>query len=223
MNIRNHFYAKLLAIGFVSVLLTKATQADEAKPLYENNFETNEVGKVPDDFLVIDGAFAVKQEGTNKFLELPGEPLDSFGVVFGPTEQSGVSVSARIRGTKKGRRQPTFAVGLNGQSGYKLQVTPAKGSLELIQENTTVTNIPYEWKSGEWTHLKMQVTRTEKKFKIEGKVWAEGTTEPEKYMIDCEASGDLAKGRASIWGSPISTTAIQFDDLVVNALADGKP
>jgi hypothetical protein len=41
----------------------------QTKPLYENNFETAEVGKVPDDFLVLDGAFAVRAEGGNRFLE----------------------------------------------------------------------------------------------------------------------------------------------------------
>ena len=64
-------------------------RAEDSKPLYENNFESAEVGKVPDDFLVLDGGFAVKSDGTNKFLELPGAPLDSFGVLFGPTEKDG--------------------------------------------------------------------------------------------------------------------------------------
>src|SRR5205807_3151639 len=102
---------------------------------YENDFEKTELNKVPDDFLVLDGQFAVKEEGGNKFLELPGAPLDTFGVLFGPTEKEGNAVSARISGTGKGRRYPTFAVGLNGQgtSAYKLQVTPAKKALELFK------------------------------------------------------------------------------------------
>lgn len=80
------------------------TMAEEAKPLYENNFEQAAVGSVPADFLVLDGGFAVKEEGGNKFLELPGAPLDSFGALFGPTQKSNVAVSARINGTNKGRR-----------------------------------------------------------------------------------------------------------------------
>src|SRR5438128_10392220 len=109
--------------------------AQQAKPLYENDFEKAELNKVPDDFLVLDGQFAVKEEGGNKFLELPGAPLDTFGALFGPTDKEGNAVSARISGTGKGRRYPTFAVGLNGQgtSAYKLQVTPAKKALELFK------------------------------------------------------------------------------------------
>src|SRR5580692_826358 len=85
------------------VLLTAAgsARAEDSKPLYENNFESAEIGKVPDDFLVLDGGFMVKSDGTNKFLELPGAPLDSFGVLFGPTDRADLEVSARIKGTSK--------------------------------------------------------------------------------------------------------------------------
>src|SRR5580704_11780271 len=97
MNMKR-FERGFLVAGLFLLAMGGRVFADEAKPLYENNFEQAEVGKVPGDFLVLDGGFVVKQEGTNKFLELPGEPLDSFGVLFGPTEKSGVAVSARIKG-----------------------------------------------------------------------------------------------------------------------------
>ena len=77
--------------------------------VYQNDFEKAEIGKVPEDFLVLDGGFAVQQEGGNKFLELPGAPLDTFGLLFGPTETNNLSASARIFGTAKGRRFPAFA------------------------------------------------------------------------------------------------------------------
>src|SRR6266480_7504692 len=94
-----------LVVGLASALL-----AQGAKPLYENDFERAELNKVPDDFLVLDGQFAVKEENGNKFLELPGAPLDTFGVLFGPTEKEDIVVSARVFGTSKGRRFPTFAL-----------------------------------------------------------------------------------------------------------------
>ena len=70
-------------------------------PLYTNNFESAELDKVPDDMLVLDGAFAVKQDDSNKFLELPGAPLDTFGVLFGPATNANVTVTAKIFGTKR--------------------------------------------------------------------------------------------------------------------------
>src|SRR5438128_8851958 len=102
--------------------------AQQAKPLYQNDFEQAALDKVPADFLVLDGGFAVKEEGGNKFLELPGAPLDTYAVQFGPTETSGITVSGRINGAAKGRRYPTFGVGSNGVAGYKLQISPAKKS-----------------------------------------------------------------------------------------------
>src|SRR5207302_5856033 len=129
--------------------LTCGCAAQEEKPLYENDFEQSELDKVPDDFLVLDGQFAVKAEGGNKFLELPGAPLDTFGALFGPTEKEGTAVSARIFGTAKGRRYPTFGVGLNGQgtSAYRLQVSPAKKALELFKGDEVKASAPYEWQS----------------------------------------------------------------------------
>ena len=56
----------------------------QGKTLYENHFEKETVGQTPSDFLMFDGAFVVKEENGNKFLELPGTPLDSFAVQFGP-------------------------------------------------------------------------------------------------------------------------------------------
>ena len=130
----NKLLRKLRAFAWVVGLACGAV-GQSTKAIYENDFEKAELNKVPDDFLVLDGQFAVKEEGGNKFLELPGAPLDTFGALFGPTEKEGNAVSARMSGTGKGRRYPTFAVGLNGQgtSAYKLQVTPAKKALELFK------------------------------------------------------------------------------------------
>src|SRR5689334_11116234 len=77
---------------------------------YEKHFDKADVGKVPDDFLVLDGAFIVKEADGNQFLELPGAPLDSFAVQFGPSASSNITVSAAIKSTGKGRRYPTFGV-----------------------------------------------------------------------------------------------------------------
>src|SRR5205814_4439546 len=108
------------AVGCGALLAVALTAFCQAKVLYENNFQKATVGKVPEDFLVLDGGFSVKEESGNKFLELPGAPLESFGVQFGPAEVSDLAVSARIKGTAKGRRFPVFGVGLNGVAGYKL-------------------------------------------------------------------------------------------------------
>lgn len=200
----------------------EVTKADDTKLPYENNFEKAAVGSVPDDFMVLEGGFAVREEGGNKFLELPGAPLDTFGLLFGPTEKSDVAVTARIKGTKKGRRYPTFGVGLNGQGGYKLRVSPGKNALELYKGDEVATNAPYDWKPGEWTMLRLQVVKSGATWKVEGKAWVQGAAEPSAPMITFEEKEEPSGGRASIWGSPYATTPIQFDDLKVTQAGPAK-
>src|SRR4051812_30824193 len=115
----------LFLVFLCSVMLGTSSFAAPA-PLYTNDFTSAELDKVPEDMLVLDGAFAVKQDGPNKFLELPGAPLDTFGALFGPATNANVTVTAKIFGTGKGRRFPTFGVGANGAGGYKLKVAPSK-------------------------------------------------------------------------------------------------
>ncbi len=191
----------------------------QTKPLYENNFEKTEVGKVPNDFLVLDGAFVVKEQSGNRFLELPGAPLDSFATQFGPAVTSDVAVSARIRGTSKGRRYPTFGVGLNGVAGYRLQVSPAKKLLELYKDQEVQASVAYDWASGQWATLHLQVRKVKDgEWKVEAKAWTQGQPEPQQWMIVVEQKTEPLAGRASVFGSPFSGTPIQFDDLILSAV-----
>src|SRR4030095_9103532 len=118
-----------------------------------------ELDKVPDDMLVLEGGFAVREDAGNRLFELPGAPLETYGVLFGPTETNGIAVQARFYGTLKGRRYPTFAVGLNGVVGYRLQVSPAKKLLELYKGDDVLASAPFAWESGAWTLLRLQSRR----------------------------------------------------------------
>ncbi len=223
MNLRFHPPTKFavgLTLALLAALAPSAGAADAAKPVYQNSFENTALDKAPDDFLILDGGFAVKQEGDNKFLELPGAPLDSFGALFGPTEKAGFAVSARVFGVSKGRRFPTFGIGLNGVSGFKLQVSPAKKALELYHGEALKATVPFEWESGKWTQLKLQVRLVKDgQWKIEGKAWTQGGTEP-AWTISADETAEPPAGRAAIWGSPYSTLPIRYDDLLVTAAAD---
>jgi len=189
--------------------------------VYRNDFEKAEIGKVPEDFLVLDGGFAVQQEGGNKFLELPGAPLDTFGLLFGPTETNNLSASARIFGTGKGRRFPAFALGINGMGGLRLQVSAAKKLVELYRGEEVVATAPYTWESGSWTMLRLDLRKIKDgEFKVQGKVWKQDVKEPQGWTIDYTLMGDVPARRAAIWGNPFSGTPIRFDDLTVSSLAD---
>jgi len=196
-------------------VLALAVPLRAAEPLYKNDFESEEVGKTPKDMLVMAGDFQVKQDKDGKYLELPGEPLDTFGLLFGPSVKDDVSASARFYGTKKGRKLPSFGVSLNGAGGYRLQVSAAKGALEFFKSDEVKLSVPYTWTSDAWTTLRITVRKSGSGWVIEGRAWATGSPEPEKPLITLEETAEPATGKAGIWGSPFSGTPIKFDDLVV--------
>jgi len=207
-------------LAFLFLCLTFYAGADgTAKILYENNFEKAAVGQAPEDFLVLDGEFAVREGEGNKYLELPGAPLDTFGVLFGPTTNAGVCVSARIYGTGKGRRYPQFGVGIDGQNGYKLKVSPAKDAVEIYRGDEAAAAVPFRWKSGTWTMFKLQIRQTDgPAWKIEGKVWPQTEAEPKEWTITLDEKAEPHPGRPSVWGSPVSGTPIRFDDLLLTGV-----
>jgi hypothetical protein len=189
------------------------------KVLYQNDFSKGEVGKLPDEMLLLDGGFAVQEVGGNKVLQLPGAPLETFGVLFGPTESANLVVSARVHSTRKGRREPAFALGLNGNAGYKLQVSAAKKLIELYKGDDVVAKEPFAWESDSWTTLKLQVRKIKDgEFVVEGKAWKHSTPEPLKWTLTYAEKSEPIAGRASIWGNPFAGTPIDFDDLMVSAL-----
>jgi hypothetical protein len=203
---------RMLLVLLMAGGLVRLSAAD---PLFQTDFEKAEVDKVPEGLLVLDGAFAVKEADGNKFLELPGAPLDTFGVLFGPARGVDVSVSARIFGTGKGRRYPAMAVGLGGNNGYRLQIAPAKKTLELLKGEEVLASAPFTWESGSWTRLKLQVRKVGDAFKVEGRAWKEQTPEPKEWLIAFDEKNKPNEGRASVFGNPFSGTPIRFDDLTV--------
>lgn len=212
-------FLAVISFALLFLCLTLRARADGApKILYENNFEKAAVGKEPnpDEFLVLDGNFTVQENDGNKYLELPGAPLDKFGVLFGPTTNAGVCLSARIYGTGKGRRYPQFGLGLDGQNGYKLMVSPAKDAVEIYKGDDSVASVPFHWKTGTWTMCKLRIRQTDgPAWKIEGKVWPQTEAEPKEWTITLEEKTEPHPGRPSVWGSPISGTPIRFDDLLL--------
>ena len=209
---------KSLVAALGSVAVAVGLQA--AVTLYENDFDKSEVGSVPGEFLILQGEFTVKQDGTNRVLELPGAPLDSFGLLLGPAQREESSISARILGTSQGRRSPTFGVGLNGAKGYTLQVVPAKAAIEIARDGSIRKSLPFEWKSGVWTHFYLQVRKVNADtWRISGKVWIEGTPEPPIPTIEWDDKEEPNNLRASIWASPFSGMPIRFDNLRVSRLA----
>jgi hypothetical protein len=175
--------------------------------------------------MVLNGEFAVREADGRKFLELPGAPLDSFAVMFGPAGNENTRLTARILGTSQGRRYPSFAVGLNGLGGYRLKLAPGKRSLDLCrgseESGEIVASCAFAWKSGEWTRLRLQVRQTgNNEWHVEGKAWMEGSAEPAEWMVSYVEKEKPLSGRAYVSASPFSGTPIRFDGLVMTKVAE---
>ena len=90
----------------------------QAAPMYEENFTQVEGETVPDAIMVLDGQFAVKGTGPDRCLELPGSPLESFGV---PADRSTLVNVHAIDGITRDFRGRQL-VGVKGLS-EKLEVS----------------------------------------------------------------------------------------------------
>ena len=191
-----------------------------APPLYQNDLEKLMAGKLPPEFLVLGGEFALVKDGANTVIELPGEPAEAFGLLFGPTiKEGGVSATARAFGIKIGRRAPAFAVGLSGISGYKARLSPAAGALEILRDEEVKTSQPVAWKSETWTWLKIAAKPlADGKWKVEAKAWMAGAAEPVKPLVEWTDTEAPPSGRASLLAAPYAGTPIRFDDLRVDKL-----
>lgn len=215
------FLSSWLAVLLAALCLPggAAPRAAAASEVYAHDFERLEPGSIPDDFLVLDGDFAVREADGNKFLELPGTPLATYAVLFGPNEKEGIAVSARIYATNKGRRYPAFGVGLNGVAGYRLMVAPAKRSLELYRGDDVVASVDHRWQPGTWSHLSLEVRKTgDSAWTVRGKVWPHEQPEPEDWSITFQNDTEPFSGNASVWGKPFAGTPIRYDDFKVRKL-----
>lgn len=208
---KSHLPLALLVTG----LLCASGAAADSKPTYENNFESAAVDKAPEGAMAIAGDFMVKQDGANKVLELPGEPLDTFGMLLGPAGQGDLNASAKFFGTKTGRKFPAFGVSLGGVGGYRLVMSGGKKALEIFKADEVVKSVPFEWASGEWATLRLQVRKAGAGWVVEGKAWPSKGAEPKEWLISLELKDAPPAGRAGLWGSPYSGTLIRFDDLVI--------
>lgn len=207
----------LLLFAFLALVAAAAPAGDA--PLYSNDFAKLAPGKLPEDqFLALAGEFTVKDVDGNRLVELAGTPLDSLGMLFGPTPDAPTgTVSARIWGATTGKRFPEFGVGANDAGGYKLWVMPRQKLVSIRKGDETVATAPYDaWKDQTWTRLTLQVGKASgDAWVVRGKVWAAGTAEPTDWTVSYDEKAEPTPGRASVWGNPYSGQPIRFDDLAV--------
>jgi hypothetical protein len=188
---------------------------------YRADFEDIEIGEVPDDFLVLDGEFGVKEVDGNRVLELHPFPLSTFTLLLGPAETENVSIQAQFKADQQKKRTPVFGVGLSGIGGYRLQVNPAQERIELLREEIVEATATHLWKPGVWTTLRLRVIKDgEDGWRVEGKAWSEGEEEPSGWRVSYGETEEPLSGRPSLWGIPYSGKTIWFDEILITT--DGR-
>ncbi|MEM7383787.1 MAG: hypothetical protein AAF514_02485, partial [Verrucomicrobiota bacterium] len=209
----------LLLFSGLSVLIGGFTVVAEDEALagalvYDQDFDKAKPGEAPDDLFVIDGDFVVAEEEGNRFLELPGDPIQENGFLFGKSSKGAARVEVSIRGKKKRRSYPRFGIGLHGISGFRLRVVPGNDEIELLKDEEVVTNKAFDWKSNAWCHLALEVSQSGGHWVVKGWAWhGKVGDRPETPVFSHRAEGPPGQGKASAWGSPYSGQVIQFDDL----------
>ena len=209
-----------MTIAPASVLF--ALLAMGAAQKHQTDFSAAETGKLPADLQAVGGAFGVVEFDKDKVLELPGEPLEICGLLFGPGEQSECDVRARISSARSGRRFPEFGVGTGDVGGFRLFLLPGPKRLELRKGDDPLTSveIAQPWRSGGWTWLRLRVSKkAEGRWSVQGKAWQADGTEPAAWQLSHEVTEAPQSGRASVWGVPFSGQPIRFDDLAVEPAA----
>ncbi len=193
-------------------LLSATTLATAADPL---TFEEASLGEEPEGLLVIDGEWTVVESSDGgQVLQLAPFPLVEGGFVFGENAENGGRVAAKVKADKKRRSYPRFGIGLQGLSGYRLRIVPSADQLELVKSEDVVKTEPFAWKAGEWCHVELTVAGGEAgPWKVEGRVWAEGSDRPVDPQISLESDEKPGKGKPSVWGTAYAGLPIMFDDL----------
>ncbi|MCS1409665.1 MAG: Inosose dehydratase [Verrucomicrobia subdivision 3 bacterium] len=206
---------RVFGVAVLSVGISGSARA-WAEIVYENDFQTVEIGEESEGFLVLGGDFAVRAAGENRFLELPGAPLGNFGALFGSNTKEGSCVSVSVQSEARQRLAPAFGVGVNGLGGFRLMVSANKRRLELLRGDEVVASVNHRWQSQGWTRMVLEAAPASKAlWRVRGKVWSADDTEPDTWMITYASDSAPPRGRPSIWGHPFSGRAIRFDDLVV--------
>jgi hypothetical protein len=205
----------------VWITLCCAAVALGAAEKYHADFSTAEVGKLPADVQAVTGGYKVAPFENDNVLELPGVPLDIFGLLFGPTRAAEVDVRARAWSAASGKRMPEFGVGTGDVAGYRLILVPAAKRLERRRGDEPVTSVETKepWRSGSWTWLRLRVAKkADGRWSVEGKAWPAEGKEPQAWQLTHEATQAPHAGRASVWGIPFSGQPIRFDDLSMEPL-----
>ncbi|WP_265595797.1 hypothetical protein [Verrucomicrobium sp. BvORR106] len=210
---KHHWTSRTSAL--LAALLLPLTLSAEPKK-FSFDSEAWEEGEPPAEVFVVEGKFSIAAKDGNKGIQIGVGELVEANALLGDSARGSASIEAKVFASKQGRSFPRFAIGVHGQSGYRLTVFPAKKELQLIKQEEVVKSIPYTWTSDAWLKMKLEAKKVaEGKWTVTGKVWPATEAEPAEAQFMVEDTTLKGQGKCSIWGTPFSNTPILFDDVKV--------
>jgi hypothetical protein len=162
------------------------------------------------ELFVLEGGFEPGSVEGNGTLRLPGTPLGDFGALYGPRFLAPAETSLRAWAEARGRRMPTFGIGIAGANGYRLTVQAPARALVLTEALDEIARTPMTWKPGEWTELTLRVETTPAGARLIGVATQPGS-EPARLEVDLPEPPRA--GRASLWAQPFAGKPVHFDSL----------
>ena len=201
---------------FLSLLATATVAFAEPKK-FSFDCEGWSEGEPPKEVFVVEGKVNVVAKDGNKALQIEVGELVDANALLGDSANGSASIEARVFGTKQGRSMPRFAIGVHGQSGYRLVMFAAQKQLQLMKGDEVVKSIPFTWVSDAWLKLKLDVKKVgEGKWTIAAKAWPADAAEPAEAAITHEDATLKGQGKCSMWGTTFSNTPILFDDVKIS-------
>ena len=203
------FPSILFFLYFVCGCVTPIPEPDKGG-FYRESFKLK---SLPSSFTVITGRVNIKTEGKNSYAVLQPDSSKTVGILFGPAFSSGLRLEAGFL-AKEDEKSPTFSIGLNGLSGYKLRVNPNYQKLELLKNNRLMHSVKYEWSAGQWTYLHLQVRElTSRQWLVEGKVWHDKQAKPKEWTLQWIDTARPENGQASAWATANKENPIALDNI----------
>ena len=210
-------------LAAASLAIAQDAAAPAVPAVQKFDFEALPPGHVPDDYMSTEqeSKFSIVADGEkNKVLELAGMPITDGGMLLGKSVKGACTVSAKIKATGKRRVQPRFGIGLHGISGPRLYVVPGEKSVKIAKntdKEEAMATVAYAWTSGTWTRLELTLkpAADNKSSTVEARVWEDGKPRPEVPTLTWNNPEAPGQGKASVWATPYSEQAVQFDDVEV--------
>ncbi|MBU4200001.1 MAG: FecR family protein [Verrucomicrobia bacterium] len=207
------------------------------KTLFYDDFEEDEIGKVPQRWQLAPKLWAVRMDGNmdNKVLAMVANKQIRNIASFCLTGNSGwsnysVQCRAKMLGDEKhlmaaviayDRKDKGFYIFSHDASTEEIVLKKYRaGSQKSGGDYVVLSCRPHRASNGQWQILKLGLTNTPEGILLRGKIWQENESEPKEWTIEAhDKENSLSGGECGVMSSMETT---YFDDFCVSTTVSGN-